>query len=375
VTDHLARLQSVLDDVIAANAVRTDAEGRYPTENIDAIKGAGLLGLISAPEVGGLGGGPRAATDVVRAIAGHCPSTAMIVCMHYSAAAVLEQYGSNEVRREIAANRHVSTLAFSERGSRSHFWAPLSTATPAGEGSGTVVLDAHKSWVTGAGEADSYVWSSRPAAAEGASSLWFVPATTDGLKVDAPFDGLGLRGNASSPVSASGAAIPAANRLGEDGAGFDIMMATVLPWFSVMNAATSVGIMQASVARAASHLGTTRLEHLDQTLADNPVNRLHLARAAVRADLVESHLDRTVAAIEAQSDDAVLRVLQIKAAAGDAALEVTDACMRVCGGSAFRKEVGVERFFRDSRAASVMAPTSDVLHDFIGRATTGLPLF
>lgn len=374
-TDHLGRLQPVLDDIVAPNAVRTDAEGRYPTENIEALRAAGLLGLVSSADIGGLGCGPRAATDVVRRIAEHCPSTAMIVCMHYAATAVLEQHGSEEVRRDIAANRHVTTLAFSERGSRSHFWAPMSTATPADDDSGAMVLDAQKSWVTGAGQADSYVWSSKPVAADGASSLWFVPATTDGLKVDAPFDGLGLRGNASSPVSAAGAAIPAANRLGEDGAGFDIMIGTVLPWFTAMNAATSVGIMQSSIARAAAYLGTTRLEHLDQTLADNPVNRLHLGKAKVQADLVESHLDRTVTAIETQAEDAVLRVLQIKAAAGDAALEVTDACMRVCGGSAFRKEVGVERLFRDSRASSVMAPTSDVLYDFIGRATTGLPLF
>ena len=45
------------------------------------------------------------------------------------------------------------------------------------------------------------------------------------------------------------------------------------------------------------------------------------------------------------------------------------------GGAAFRKEVGVERHFRDARAATVMAPTTDVLYDFIGKAVCGLPLF
>ena len=49
--------------------------------------------------------------------------------------------------------------------------------------------------------------------------------------------------------------------------------------------------------------------------------------------------------------------------------------MRVCGGAAFRKEVGVERFFRDARAGGVMAPTTDVLYDFIGKAVCGMPLF
>jgi len=49
--------------------------------------------------------------------------------------------------------------------------------------------------------------------------------------------------------------------------------------------------------------------------------------------------------------------------------------MRVCGGAAYRKDVGVERLFRDARASLVMAPTTDMLFDFIGKAVCGLPLF
>ena len=56
-------------------------------------------------------------------------------------------------------------------------------------------------------------------------------------------------------------------------------------------------------------------------------------------------------------------------------IAVLDLAMRVCGGAAFRKEVGVERLFRDARAALVMAPTTDVLYDFIGKAVCGMPLF
>jgi alkylation response protein AidB-like acyl-CoA dehydrogenase len=71
----------------------------------------------------------------------------------------------------------------------------------------------------------------------------------------------------------------------------------------------------------------------------------------------------------------MLRVLESKAAAGEAATEVLDTAMRVCGGAAFRKDVGVERYFRDTRAAGVMAPTTDVLYDFIGKAVCGMELF
>jgi alkylation response protein AidB-like acyl-CoA dehydrogenase len=61
--------------------------------------------------------------------------------------------------------------------------------------------------------------------------------------------------------------------------------------------------------------------------------------------------------------------------AGEAALSVLDAAMRVGGGAAFRKDIGIERHFRDARASTVMAPTADALREFIGRALCGMPLF
>ncbi len=370
--DHVVTIDRIISDLIEPNAVRIDEEGVFPRANLDAIAAAGLLGLVSSADVGGGGQGLKAAAEVVRRIAEHCTSTAMILCMHYVGTVVIENFGQDEVRREIASGNHLTSLAFSERGSRSQFWAPVSSARAEG---GNVILDASKSWVTSAPEADSYVWSSRPVEADGASTIWFVPTSTGGIKVDAPFTGLGLRGNQSSPVSATAASIPAANRLGDDGGGFDIMINTVLPWFCLMNASSSVGVMAAALARSAEHLSTTRLEHLDQTLADNPVNRLHLGTAKVQADQAATLVADAIEAVTGGREDAMLRVLQSKAAAADAAIVVTDACMHLCGGAAFRKEVGVERSFRDARAASVMAPTSDVLYDFIGKALCGIPLF
>jgi alkylation response protein AidB-like acyl-CoA dehydrogenase len=95
----------------------------------------------------------------------------------------------------------------------------------------------------------------------------------------------------------------------------------------------------------------------------------------IKTDQTKALISDTLAAIAAGRPDATLRVLESKAAAGEAAAEVGDLAMRVCGGAAFRKDVGVERVFRDSRAALVMGPTTDVLYDFIGKAVCGLPLF
>jgi alkylation response protein AidB-like acyl-CoA dehydrogenase len=369
---YLAALQKVIADVIEPTAIRTDSAATFPRAAVDALSKAGLLGLISAKETGGMGESMRAASDVVARIGQACGSTAMVVCMHYSGAAVIEKFGAESVRRDIAAGKHLTTLAFSEIGSRSHFWAPVGTAAKV---DGHFVLDSKKSWITSAGEADSYVWSSKPVAVEGASTLWFVPSKASGVSIVAPFDGLGLRGNASSPVSGIQVKVSEADRLGADGAGFDVMMGVVLPIFQVLNASCSLGAMEASVSKAVAHVGGTKFAHLGQSLADLPTIRAYIARARIRTDSVRALLDDTLSAIETGREDTMLRVLEIKAAAAEAALEVTDFAMRVCGGAAFRKEVGVERYFRDARAASVMAPTSDVLYDFIGKAACGLPLF
>lgn len=371
-TEYRAALDGVIEKIVAPMAVEIDRSAVFPRAAMDELGRVGLLGLVSAPEVGGMGLGLRAAADVIERLAQHCASTAMVVCMHYAAAAVIEAHGPREAREATASGRAIATLAFSEAGSRSHFWAPVSTATRDGD---QIRLDGQKSWVTSAGEADLYVWSSRPANADGASTIWLVPADGPGLRVPAPFDGLGLRGNCSSPITADGAMIAASSMLGPDGGGFDIMMSVVLPYFQLMSAGFSVGTMEAATAKTAAHVGGARFEHLEQTLADLPTIRAYVARMRTKTDMARALLLDAVAAAETGREDAMLRILESKAAAGDTSTEVTDLAMRVCGGAAFRKEAGVERHFRDARAATVMAPTTDVLYDFIGRAVCGLPLF
>jgi alkylation response protein AidB-like acyl-CoA dehydrogenase len=292
--------------------------------------------------------------------------------MHYCGAAVLEAHGAEQVRRDVASGRHLSTLAFSEAGSRSHFWAPVSTASAS---NGYIVLNAAKSWITSASRATAYVWSSRPLAADGLSTIWLVPASSHGIAVQGPFEGLGLRGNDSSPVKAVDVQVARSAMLGADGQGFDIMMSVVLPTFAILNAACSNGLMAGALRRTVEHAGNTRHADTGSSLADLPTIRNYIARMQLKTDMCDALLSDTIAAVGAQRSDATLRVLECKAASGETANEVLDLAMRVCGGAAFRKEVGVERFFRDARAAGVMAPTTDILYDFLGKAVCGMPLF
>ena len=174
---YLDALKRVIEEVVTPGAASVDADGAFPRAQLDALGAAGILALTVPAAYGGGGAGLREAAVVVRELGSVCGSTAMVVAMHYAAVAGLVAAEDKDTLVAIAGGTHLSTLAFSEAGSRSHFWAPMSTAVLAPDGA-TVRLDASKSWVTSAGEADSLVWSSRPVAAEGASTLWLVPAAS-----------------------------------------------------------------------------------------------------------------------------------------------------------------------------------------------------
>jgi alkylation response protein AidB-like acyl-CoA dehydrogenase len=279
------------------------------------------------------------------------------------------------ILQEIGAGRHLSTLAFSEAGSRSHFWVPISRAQRNGK---SVRISAKKSWVTSAGHAQSYVVSAL--APEGAgptdSTLYLLTAETRGLSVAGPWDGLGLRANASAPIALDDCHVPSDFQLTDDGAGFPAMLNLVLPLFSLGTAAVALGLCRAAVAGTASHLKSARFEHLGQSLGESlPTLRAQLAAMQIDTDGLSARIDDLIEHLEEPRETTMLRVLETKAAAGEIAISVTSVAMRVCGGAAFSKHLSIERLFRDAHAGAVMAPTGDVLREFIGKSLLGLPLF
>src|SRR5262245_26587507 len=226
--------REIADRVLAPTASQNDKQGRFSAEAVEAFGKAGLLGLMLPIKFGGANLGPRTFAGVTATLAEADASAAMVYLMHVCAAATIVAARSEtavaETLKEIAAGQILATLAFSEAGSRSHFWAPVSRAARNGAG---VTLTAKKSWVTSAGHAQCYVVSSLAPAGKGPteSTLYLVPAQTPGLSVAGPWDGLGLRANASAPMVLEACAIPLELQLTEDGAGFAAMLSVLAPRF------------------------------------------------------------------------------------------------------------------------------------------------
>ncbi len=369
------RVRKIADQVIGPAASRVDWEGAFPKESVAALGREGFLGLTIAPEFGGMGQGPRVMCAVLDEVAQRCASTAMVYLMHLAAVAVYSQVPHKMERylRAAATGSHLGTLAFSEFGSRSHFWVPVSREQ---RSNGRVALKAAKSFVTSAGRADGYVvstaWSDAKKPVD--NMVYLVLREDPGLHVAGPWNGLGLRGNLSAPMRLDNVQVGEERALCEPGKGLEVMLNTVLPVFNLGCAAISIGIAEAAVQGTQRHLTTNRFQYLNTTLADLPNERARLAQMRIETDRARAHLASAIDAVESPGPSTLLMVLESKAAA-EAAVQVTDLALRACGGTGFSKNLGLERLFRDARAALVMAPTTDVLHDFIGRALCGMEVF
>jgi alkylation response protein AidB-like acyl-CoA dehydrogenase len=376
----LASAKEIAGRVLAPAARENDKEGRFSSEAIRAFGPAGLLGIMLPADVGGSALGPRTFAATVSALAEADASVAMVYLMHMCAAATIAAARDGaavaSTLQEIAAGRHLSTLAFSEAGSRSHFWAPVSRARR--NGAAGVHITAKKSFVTSAGQANSYVVSALAPQGAGPtdSTLYLIASSAPGLSVAGAWDGLGLRANASAPMILENCEVSAESQLTEDGAGFQAMLEVVLPLFNLGSASVALGICRAAVAGTAAHLKNARFEHLGQSLGESlPTLRAQIATMQIDTDGLAARIDDLIDHLERPRDTTVLRVLECKAAAGDVAIAVTSAAMRICGGAAFAKHMAIERLFRDAHAGAVMAPTGDVLREFIGKAVLGIPLF
>jgi alkylation response protein AidB-like acyl-CoA dehydrogenase len=375
----VSRASEITDTVVAPNAEAEDREARWPEPAMRALADAGLLGLHVPEELGGHGEGLSGLVAVAGTLAHGSASTAMCFAMHCVGTAVIAAKATDHQKQAylepIARGEHVTTLALSEPGTGAHFYLPQSLLLPDGGG---YLLRGTKSFVTNGGHADSYVVSTAAAddgdAGTGTFSCVLVDAGSGGLRWDEPWAGLGMRANSSRTVRLEDVRVPRRSLLGEEGDQLWYVFEVVAPYFLMAMAGTYLGVAEAAFEIAREHLATRRYAHTGELLGSSPVLAHRLGELWTELARTRHLVHAAAARADAGEPDALTGVLACKAAAADTAVHLANEAMTLCGGAGYRENGTLARLLRDARASHVMAPTTDILKTWVGRALLGQPL-
>ncbi|MEX2584333.1 MAG: acyl-CoA dehydrogenase family protein [Gemmatimonadota bacterium] len=370
--------REITETVIAPNAEAEDAEARWPQPAMRALADAGLMGLHVPAELGGHGLGLGALVAVTDVLAQESPSTALCFAMHGVGTAVITakatDYQKQAYLEPIARGEHITTLALSEPGTGSHFYIPQSRVTRAGD---EFVLEGTKTFVTNGSRADSYVMSTAvevEGGAEGMFSCVLVDEGTPGMEWQEEWRGLGMRSNSSRTVHLEGVRVSTRNLLGEEGDQLWYVFEVIAPYFLMAMAGTYTGVARAAFEIALENLGSRRHAHSGDLLGANPVVAHRLGELWMELEKTRRLVSAAAEEGDAGDPDSLVAVLAAKAAASEAAVGIANEAMTLVGGIGYRENGKLSRMLRDARASHVMAPTTDMLKTWVGRALLKLPL-
>lgn len=190
-----------------------DASGEFPFENFARLYEAGLLGLVTAPEHGGHGGGLADAQAVISEIARGEPSTALVLAMHYNSHYSLRRYGkwpAHLAERVLLANRLGPALINAAQaepriGSPAHGALPETIARRVGD---RWRISGRKTYVTGI---PILKWVSLLALTdepEPRLASFLVPTDSPGLTIEKTWNAAGMHATASDDIILDDVAIP-----------------------------------------------------------------------------------------------------------------------------------------------------------------------
>lgn len=358
------------EEVVAPGVAGRDEAKAFPAVVIEQLGGLGLMGVFVPPELGGAGFDMVAYVVAIEELARICPSTAVTVSVSNSVCCwPILRFGNKELRQgvlpELASGHALGAFALTEPGAGSDAGSLKTTARRDGD---DWVLDGEKAWITNAGYADYYVVVARSDddAASGTRGLtaFVVPDDAPGFSVGTPEHKLGLRASRTAPVYFAGCRIPDSHRLGEEGEGFKVAMAT-LDHSRLGIAAQGVGIHQRALELGKEYARERR--QFGRPIADFQAIRFKLAEMATELSASRSLTRHAAAVAEKEAAGAGRLASEAKLFATEAANRACYEALQIHGGNGFHDDYEISRLYRDVRVTTIYEGTSEMQRLVIAR--------
>jgi butyryl-CoA dehydrogenase len=347
-------------EVVRPRAKEIDQTGEFPRAFFGQAGELGLTGVAVPEEYGGAGMDTLSYCLVIEEISRACANSGVILSVNNSLVCdPLLKFGTDEQKRELltplASGRQLGCFALTEPGAGSDAASLRTLARRDGDG---YVLNGNKVFITNGTHADlALVFATLdPAQKHRGITAFVVPTSSPGYHHGHHETKLGVNASGTTELSFQDVRVPASHRLGGEGEGFKIAMAT-LDGGRIGIASQAVGIAQAALDDALAY--AQQREQFGQHLADFQAIQFYLADMATEIDAARL-LAWKAAWTKDHQKRYTLEAAQAKLFASEMAQRVTNKALQIHGGYGYSREYDVERYFRDARITEIYEGTSEV---------------
>ena len=337
-----------------------DRTGRFPLETLRKAAELGFIGVSVPEEDGGTGADHISYSILIEEISRFCASTGVILSVQNSLFCdPLHLFGTPDQKRRFLApcmrGEILGCYALTEPQAGSNAAALRTVAVRQGN---RYIVNGTKAWITCGGVASAalvYV-NTEPAKKEKGITALLIEKDRSGFHVGKEEEKLGIHATACTELSFTDCEVPVENRLGNEGEGYKIALAT-LDGGRVGIASQAIGIAQGAFEQALAY-------SKDRQAFGHPISKLQAIQFMLADMATEIETARMLARHAAWKHDRHMRFSLdasiAKLFASEMATRVTHKAIQVHGGNGYSREYPVERMYRDARITEIYEGTSEI---------------
>ena len=361
-------IRELVQDRVAPRAAEIDQTAEYPKDIEKLFADNGILGIPFPEEYGGISGSSVTICMSIEEIAKACASSSLILAVQALGAYPILVAGTEEQKKRLcpplASGEKVAAYALSEPGSGSDAAAMTTRAKKHGS---EYVLNGTKQFISHGSIASTLVVFAQTdaEASHNGISAFVLERETSPWQVSKLEHKLGIRGSPTAQIVFEDVKVPAANRLGEEGAGFKLALA-VLDRSRPGIGAQALGIAEGAFDYALNYV--KERHQFGQAIASFQGIQFMLADMATQIEASRHLVYRAATKVDAKSPDLTKAAAMAKVFASDTAMKVTTDCVQLLGGYGYITDYPVERMMRDAKITQIYEGTNQIQRVVIARA-------
>ena len=363
-----AVVRELADERVAPRAAEIDATSEFPWDLKELLAKQDLLGIAFPARFGGTELDNISQAIVVEEIARADATTSLIVLVQKLGALPIMVAGTEEQQARyfprLASGEWIAAFGLTEAGAGSDVAGIRMRARRDGD---EYVLSGSKRFITHGSIANLvtiFAVTDPDAGGRKGLSAFIVETDSPGFSAPRVEHKMGIRGSPTAELHFDDVRVPLANRLGEEGEGFSVAMAT-LDRSRLSIAAQAVGIAQGALDFAVGY--AAQRQQFGERLADMEGIQFMLADMASGVEAARQLTYAAAAAVDANAPDLAYWTSSAKLIAGDTAMRVTTDAVQVLGGYGYVTEYPVERMMRDAKITQLYEGTQQIQRMIVAR--------